>query len=266
MIRAISTSSRVASTHIDNKKVQFPIISIHGNHDYPVQLSKDSPMEMLSITKILSYIGKVQNFSDIVFRPTIFLKGKVAVCIYGIGHIKDSILVEIFKTGKYRFEPVPEEVWKHYNCIKILLMHQNRDKGSMGGSNASIKFSTLPPGFQFIVWGHEHDCLPTTFRLSNPECEIYQPGSSVAISLSEGESLRKHFGILKVYEDGSHKLEYVPLYSTRMMLYRDMDYLYFKESDGLNEPKSQDEISEAISATILQLIDDANASKNEVTQ
>ena len=43
------------------------------------------------------------------------------------------------------------------------------------------------------------------------------------------------------------------------------DYLYFKESDGLNEPKSQDEITEAISATILQLIEDANASKIKLT-
>jgi double-strand break repair protein MRE11 len=217
-------------------------------------------MEMLSITKILSYIGKVQNFSDIVFRPTIFLKGKVAVCIYGIGHIKDSILVEIFRTGKYRFESVPEEVWNNYKCIKILLMHQNRDKGSMGGSNSSIKFNTLPPGFQFVIWGHEHDCLPNTFKLSNPDVEIYQPGSSVAISLSEGEALRKHCGILKVFEDGSHKLEYVPLYSTRMMIYKDMDYLMFKERDGLNEPKSQEEIIESISDKIMELIEDAKTS------
>ena len=43
----------------------------------------------------------------------------------------------------------------------------------------------------FVVWGHEHECLITPQPSSVGEFYISQPGSSVATALSEGEAKKK---------------------------------------------------------------------------
>lgn len=43
----------------------------------------------------------------------------------------------------------------------------------------------------FVVWGHEHECLITPQPSAVAKYYITQPGSSVATALSEGESKKK---------------------------------------------------------------------------
>ncbi len=47
----------------------------------------------------------------------------------------------------------------------------------------------------FIVWGHEHECLISPQSSTIADFYITQPGSSVATSLSEGESKKKYKSI-----------------------------------------------------------------------
>ena len=42
-----------------------------------------------------------------------------------------------------------------------------------------------------VVWGHEHDCRIDPEEVAGKKYKIVQPGSSIATSLSEGESLEK---------------------------------------------------------------------------
>lgn len=42
-----------------------------------------------------------------------------------------------------------------------------------------------------VVWGHEHDCRIDPEPVAGKGYMITQPGSSVATSLAEGESLQK---------------------------------------------------------------------------
>jgi double-strand break repair protein MRE11 len=49
-----------------------------------------------------------------------------------------------------------------------------------------------------ILWGHEHECLIDPVQNEKQEFFITQPGSSVATSLCEGESVEKHVGILEI--------------------------------------------------------------------
>lgn len=42
-----------------------------------------------------------------------------------------------------------------------------------------------------VVWGHEHDCRIDPEPVAGKGYVITQPGSSVATSLAEGESLQK---------------------------------------------------------------------------
>jgi double-strand break repair protein MRE11 len=45
--------------------------------------------------------------------------------------------------------------------------------------------------FDLVIWGHEHECLINPVPNADHTFEIMQPGSSVATSLSEGESKEK---------------------------------------------------------------------------
>ena len=65
-----------------------------------------------------------------------------------------------------------------------------------------------------VVWGHEHECniIPAESALGT--YRITQPGSSVATSLSEGESLSKNVGILDIRES-QFRLLPVPLMQVR---------------------------------------------------
>eukprot|EP00976_Prorocentrum_cordatum_P100119 1192099-Prorocentrum_minimum.AAC.7 len=58
----------------------------------------------------------------------------------------------------------------------------------------------LPLGrfLDFVIWGHEHESLPEPVHSALIGCEITQPGSSVATSLTEGESRKKHALLLEV--------------------------------------------------------------------
>lgn len=126
-----------------SKRVKLPVVGIHGNHDYPMQASlTHSAYDMLSITKCVSYIGRVHELSAPVFTPSIFLRGGVAVAVYGVGHIKDVIMMKILEEKRYTFEPIPPEISKKYKCLKILLFHQNRFKVRSSNRGRRRKRST----------------------------------------------------------------------------------------------------------------------------
>jgi DNA repair exonuclease SbcCD nuclease subunit len=116
------------NVNLENKKVKLPIVGIHGNHDYPMKTLKDSAYEMLSITKCVTYIGRVHELKNPVFKPTIFVRDGVALVVYGIGYIKDLTLLRILGSRQYTFEPVPDEIINKYQIFKVLLFHQNRYK------------------------------------------------------------------------------------------------------------------------------------------
>jgi double-strand break repair protein MRE11 len=71
------------------------------------------------------------------------------------------------------------------------------------GSHAYTEKGYLPENFlpefmDFVVWGHEHECLISPRH--NPEMgfDVMQPGSSVATSLMPGESETKHVAVLDI--------------------------------------------------------------------
>ena len=69
--------------------------------------------------------------------------------------------------------------------------------------NNHIPPSLLPSFFDLVIWGHEHECIPevefetsgsvggVADDLGEQGFYVYQPGSSVATSLSEGEVAKK---------------------------------------------------------------------------
>ena len=61
------------------------------------------------------------------------------------------------------------------------------------GSKNYIPEKFLDNFLDLIIWGHEHECIIDPKNAEDPELSFYisQPGSSVATSLSEGESKPK---------------------------------------------------------------------------
>lgn len=72
-----------------------------------------------------------------------------------------------------------------------------------------------------VIWGHEHDCLISPQEVPGKGYFISQPGSSVATSLAQGESLKKHVGIL-VIQDRDFSLIPIPLKTVRPFIFRDI--------------------------------------------
>lgn len=203
---------------------------------------------MLSITKNINYIGKTDDQGNLVLKPTIFYKKSVAVAVYGIGYIKDIILATILKSKKYTVVPVPDEILSTHKVMKILLFHQNRCKIEEGKGTAPnyIDYSLLPEGFDLVIWGHEHDCFTSLLQINNPATNIYQPGSSIATSLTPGEALPKHVGIVKLLKDGSFKMDYKPLKTVRPLIVAEEEYIIFKEADMQERPRTESEIAAAV--------------------
>lgn len=65
-----------------------------------------------------------------------------------------------------------------------------------------------------VVWGHEHECNINPSESAVGTFRITQPGSSVATSLTEGESLPKHVGVLDI-RGSEFRLIPIPLMQVR---------------------------------------------------
>jgi len=128
-------------------------------------------------------------------------KGKTHVALYGLGSMRDERLNRMWRGEHLTFSRPAEDHNGNNNnndgeedngapqWFNIFTLHQNRDRGR--GTKNCIKEDMIPDWMDFICWGHEHECdievtesVVGTFRIS-------QPGSSVATSLVEGESMRK---------------------------------------------------------------------------
>lgn len=101
--------------------------------------------------------------------------------------------------------------------------------------------------FDLVFWGHEHECVIDP--CFNPDQQFYitQPGSSVATSLSEGESKTKHVGILTI--DGKNfGLEKIRLKTVRPFIMRDIVLRDIPNLDAVNVKEVEKYLKGTVSA------------------
>ena len=143
------------------------------------------------------------------------------LALYGLGSIRDDRFVDMVNRNKVTFRRPAVDPDSYFS---VFMIHQNRSLRSvpMGSGRRTVE-QCLPHFLDFVVWGHEHQCILQPEEIDRPPEDleraghgtvVLQPGSSVATSLCDGEAERKHCFILKV-RGMDYQLKHVPLRCVR---------------------------------------------------
>jgi len=226
--------------------VDLPIFSIHGNHDDPTRDGNDllASLDILSVSHLVNYFGRQEIVDKVEIAPILFKKGDTQVALYGMGSLRDERLNRMWQGKKVRFQRPSEGEW-----FNIFVLHQNRDLGR--GSKNCVHETMIPEWMDLIVWGHEHECLIQPSESVVGTFRITQPGSSVATSLSAGESIRKHVGVLDVRHN-QFRLTAVPLVQVRSFMMGEVS-LNGQDLDP-EDPKIDDQVTQFLENEVEVLI------------
>ena len=176
----------------ENINISLPVFAVHGNHDDPAGDGALSALDLLAASNYINYFGKHKSVDDISVYPVLIQKGETKVAIYGIGAVRDERLYRTFQHKKVKLlrpsEPESEQEEEKSEWFNILILHQNRAQHS---AKNHIHEAMLDNFLDLVLWGHEHECLIESQASSVGSFFISQPGSSIATSLSEGETKKK---------------------------------------------------------------------------
>ena len=222
--------------------VELPVFSIHGNHDDPAGERNLSAMDVLASAGVVNYFGKHAlaggGTGNVDLKPVLLRKGTTKVALYGLGYIRDNRLHQMFSVkGCVRWHrPAETEDCSSSSWFNVMLIHQNR----AAHSKNAISERYLPSWLDFVIWGHEHECLvePTE---STQGFHISQPGSSVITSLIEGEAKEKKICVLEVRSDPENpnsapywRATPIPLLSSRPFEFEQMSLASTPELEGVD--------------------------------
>lgn len=229
-----------------NLNVSVPVFAISGNHDDATGEGLLLPMDVLAATGLINYFGQIPRLDKITVTPLVFQKGTTKLALYGINNMRDERLQRIMRNGDVTFQK-PKSDSDFFN---LLCVHQNHFRHSM---TSYVPEDFFPSFLDFVLWGHEHECIP--FPQYNPTTgfDTLQPGSSVATSLSEGETAQKHVFLLDI-KDKEYSLTPVPLQTVRPFLIRDVS---LKHEGFVEGPASKADILSFLNQQVEELIAEA---------
>lgn len=107
----------------------------------------------------------------------------------------------------------------------------------------------MPQFMDLVFWGHEHECRIDPEE-SLDEFRITQPGSSVATSLSPGEAVPKHIGLLNIIKK-EFFIEKLPLKTVRPFVF---DTLSLDEFSDIGYQFTSDEVVEKVKEKIEDML------------
>lgn len=208
-----------------NLNISIPFFAISGNHDDCTGNEFLLPLDILSVSGLLNHFGKITNNEQITVQPLLFRKGETFFALYGMSHVKDERLHRAFRDGAVKFQ-VPST--KSKSWFNMLCIHQNHSQHS---ATSSIPENFLPNFLDFILWGHEHECIPHPMYNPDLKFSVLQAGSSIATSLTEGEHAKKHVYILNLKKK-NYSLELIPLKTVRPFYIKNLILLESKILPG----------------------------------
>lgn len=238
-----------------NLNVGIPVFSIHGNHDDPQGVGETgalSALDLLSVSGLINYFGKIELPSDdaaarsssartarggafqekgIRIKPVLLQKGQTKLALYGMGNIKDERMHFELRANRVRMYRPQEDPDSWFN---ILCVHQNRVAHN---PKACVPETMFDDSIHLVVWGHEHEQMIQPQPVTEKRYHITQPGSSVATSLSQGETVEKCVAIIHV-EKTDFLIEPIPLQTVRPFVMDDMILSEELEDAGLSSERS----------------------------
>lgn len=195
--------------------VAIPVFSIHGNHDDPSGEGHLAALDILQMSGLINYYGRTPESDNILVKPVLLQKGNTKLALYGMSNVRDERLFRTFRDGQVKFFQPGTQKNDWFNLMSV---HQNHHAYTDTGY---LPEHFLPDFLDLVVWGHEHECLidPRT----NPETNfrVMQPGSSVATSLVEGESVQKRVAIVSV-RGKDFDVETIRLKTVRPFIYKEI--------------------------------------------
>lgn len=221
-----------------NLTVPYPILTIHGNHDDPTGPNAQSVCYKLATCGLLNYFGALNCVDkSIVIEPIVLQKNQVKIALYGLGFIPDYKLKMAFEKGEVIFMEPPRD------SFNVLVVHQNRVPHQ---KHKVIPDCLFPTFFHLIIRGHEHSTeSPQPLPESKVNGLVYQPGSTVATSISTMEAAAKKVGLIKVSvrdpngdQASRYNLAYelIDLKCCRRMIFKDISqkdlFRYIKQTSG----------------------------------
>ncbi|KAF5908997.1 double-strand break repair protein MRE11 isoform X1, partial [Clarias magur] len=199
----------------ENLNVSIPIFSIHGNHDDPTGADGLCALDVLSCAGLLNHFGHGRSVEKVEISPVLLQKGSTKIALYGLGSIPDERLYRMFVNNQVTMLRPREDENAWFN---LFVIHQNRSKH---GATNYIPEQFLDDFLDLVIWGHEHECKIAPVRNEQQLFYITQPGSSVVTSLSPGEAVKKHIGLLRV-KGRKMNLQKIPLHTVRQFYIQDV--------------------------------------------
>jgi len=229
-----------------NLNVAVPVFAISGNHDDATGEGMLSPLDVMAATGLVNYFGQIPQSDKIKVTPLLFQKGTSKLALYGINNMRDERLQRIMKNGDVTFQR-PKE---HSDFFNLMCIHQNHFRHTM---TSYVPEDFLPSFLDFVLWGHEHECIP--FPQYNPTTgfDTLQAGSTVATSLSEGETAPKHVFLLDI-KGKEYLITPIALQSVRPFVMKEIS---LAKENFVEGPASKADIQTFLTQQVESLIADA---------
>ncbi|XP_007495060.1 double-strand break repair protein MRE11 isoform X2 [Monodelphis domestica] len=155
------------------------------------------------------------SVEKIDISPILLQKGSTKIALYGLGSIPDERLYRMFVNKQVTMLRPKEEENSWFN---LFVIHQNRSKH---GASNYIPEQFLDDFIDLVIWGHEHECKIAPTKNEQQLFYVSQPGSSVVTSLSPGEAIKKHVGLLRI-KGRKMNMQKIPLKTVRQFFIEDI--------------------------------------------
>ncbi|CAG8585163.1 4685_t:CDS:10, partial [Acaulospora colombiana] len=103
--------------------ISMPVFSIHGNHDDPSGDGNLCALDLLSVSGLINYFGKVKEVDNVIIDPILIKKGGIKLALYGFGNIRDERLHRMFIDNNVKVNHVDSSTDDWFN---LMVLHQNR--------------------------------------------------------------------------------------------------------------------------------------------
>ncbi|XP_074160602.1 double-strand break repair protein MRE11 isoform X2 [Sminthopsis crassicaudata] len=198
-----------------NLNISIPVFSVHGNHDDPTGADALCALDILSCAGLVNHFGRSMSVEKIDISPILLRKGSTKIALYGLGSIPDERLYRMFVNKQVTMLRPKEEENTWFN---LFVIHQNRSKH---GATNYIPEQFLDDFIDLVIWGHEHECKIAPTKNEQQLFYVSQPGSSVVTSLSPGEAVKKHVGLLRI-KGRKMNMQKIPLRTVRQFFIEDI--------------------------------------------